>query len=140
LVRIEMSQEQRTCTSCGAKIPAGARECPSCGRLAIDRRAARLGAAPEAVTPPPEIELEPAPEEKVPEPVKEAAEPAGETEKEPVEDKPDSHYSIAPKYEEPAQDETPVEEGAPKEKVPGCGGCAVFVVLLYWLVTLAMVL
>ena len=140
LVRIRMSRDVRTCRSCGAEIPAGVRECPNCGRLSIDRRAARLGAAPEAPAPPPSLEQEQAVTEEVREPVEEATASADESEDEPPEDEPDSFFSIAPRYEEPTHEETPAEEGAPREEGPRCGGCAVFVVLLYWLLALSVVL
>ena len=135
-----MSKDVRTCRSCGAEIPPGVRECPECGRLSIDRRAARLGAAPEAPAPPPSLEQEQAATDEVPEPVEEVNVPSDESEGEPPEDENDSFFSIAPRYEEPTHEETPVEEGAPREEGPRCGGCAVFLVLLCWLFALVAVL
>jgi hypothetical protein len=50
-----VENEDRICSSCGAKLGPDDSSCPRCGRLYVDSRRARLYAEPQAAPPPPPL-------------------------------------------------------------------------------------
>jgi predicted RNA-binding Zn-ribbon protein involved in translation (DUF1610 family) len=122
-----MSQDERICRNCGATIPPNERVCPSCGRLSIDRTSSRLGGTDSAYvvskTQTKDLPIE---------------EPATASSGEPVppgsSPEPDSYYAVAPMPRPPDAPGTPTES-----KPKGCG-CAIFLMVMTWLLTIAYVL
>jgi hypothetical protein len=146
-----MSQGERVCSSCGKPVPIGARRCPNCGRLFIDRRAERLGADKVDTTRPQQPLNDSASatttesESDAPSPPpKDSSPPDGQAET-------DSFYAIAPEYHEPcpkcdkgviknnkctACGYTPPSSGGSS----CCGPCAVLFVLMTWIISLVYLL
>ena len=117
----------RRCKNCGAEIPDGVRECPSCGRLSIISDEARLGAGPSEVRSPEDLSGastmtgggSPPPEK---------AGGGGA--------KPDSFYAIAPEYGDP-------DSGDDSKKSSGrssCGHCMVVFVLFSLIMAIIVIL
>ncbi|MBD3159054.1 MAG: hypothetical protein GF309_09725 [Candidatus Lokiarchaeota archaeon] len=117
-----MSPDSRTCRNCGATVPAGENECPSCGRLYVDRKAARF--QPGAKQERPQSSLD---ESISASPKDEKGDPPGSGGAET-----DSHYSIAPIFEEPEEEEPQEEEPyqGPPHETPSMCPCAILMIIL----------
>ncbi len=148
-----MSQGERLCSSCGKPVPIGARNCPNCGRLFIDRRAERLG-ADTAVAARPQQPLTDTTRTSTTESDSDAPSPPPKDTDPPDEQaETDSFYAIAPEYHEPCPK---CDKGFIKNNKctvcgytpPSSGGssccgpcpCAIVFILITWIISLVYLL
>ncbi|MHA2142985.1 MAG: hypothetical protein ACXADC_10900 [Candidatus Thorarchaeota archaeon] len=143
-----MSEAERKCKNCGASIAPHERTCPSCGRLAIDRRTSRLGAESERALTAEESRARLTDTGVSPPPTD--ARPASAGDPGPSENgaKPDSYYAVAPIAARTCPDCGKSFTGneckncgyKPPRGKGGCCSCAVVLGLISWLMTLVFVL
>lgn len=139
---------ERKCRNCGAALAPDERTCPSCGRLAIDRRASRLGSDPHRSMQVEDIEARPASSEDTSSPPEAKPASAGDSEEPESGPKPSSFYAVAPMAVTECPNCGASYTGSkckqcgykrPKTK-GGCCSCAVVLGLITWLMTLVFVL